>query len=203
MTTLKKIDILPAEILITHVCIHLSAKDIELLHQVNVEYRATIKDKEHGKILYHRHWALVTKNYGWSTCRYSLKDGKKEGVYRSWWSNGKVCEESTYKYNKLNGLRKQWTRDGLPSDECMFIDDVRNGYWNIWHRNGTRWIQGNQRNDKPHGPFKFWYEDGQPFKEGTYKDGNLDGTLKSWCRNGDLVESTYKDGVEIKIEQIC
>ena len=41
--------------------------------------------------------------------RYYTKDGKREGVYESYYLNGTVCETANYKNGKLEGLAKEWS----------------------------------------------------------------------------------------------
>ena len=41
--------------------------------------------------------------------RYYTKDGKREGVYESYYLNGIVCESAHYKNGKLDGLAKEWS----------------------------------------------------------------------------------------------
>ena len=40
-------------------------------------------------------------------------DGKKDGLHRRWYENGKLEEESNYINNSLTGLYKRWNEDGL------------------------------------------------------------------------------------------
>lgn len=41
--------------------------------------------------------------------RYYTKDGKREGVYESYYLNETVCETANYKNGKLEGLAKEWS----------------------------------------------------------------------------------------------
>ncbi len=158
-----KIDVLDIDLLVMHVCPHLSAQEIEVLHQVSVDFRAAIKDEDYGKELFAQHWNDISQIFGdGATKEYSLKDGKKEGQCKSWYSCHKLWIICNYKNGYLNGPYAEWYRTGEPWLECIYKDGKKDG------------------------PYKEWYQNGQPCGECTYKDGKPDGLYREWGETGQL-----------------
>jgi antitoxin component YwqK of YwqJK toxin-antitoxin module len=83
-----------------------------------------------------------------------------DGRYSSWYADGQVQAEETYKNGKLEGL------------------------FTTWYENGKMQVKGTYKNGKLEGLFTTWYENGQMQMEGTYKNGNLEGLFTLWDRNG-------------------
>jgi antitoxin component YwqK of YwqJK toxin-antitoxin module len=52
------------------------------------------------------------------------RDLYKDGLYRQWYSNGRLEIESTYKDRKLNGLHRQWTFSGQLWAELNYKDGI-------------------------------------------------------------------------------
>ncbi len=174
MTTQEiQVDVINIDILVKYVCPHLSAQEIERIHQVDKNFRAAIKDEDYGKELFRQHWEDVetTNPSSLYKLKYTLKDGKQEGQYKQWHANGQLWDERTYKDGNQEGQHKQW------------------------HANGQLWDERTYKDGKLDGLCKYWYETGQLQGECTYKDGKLDGLYKYWYANGQLGnECTYKDG---------
>jgi antitoxin component YwqK of YwqJK toxin-antitoxin module len=81
----------------------------------------------------------------------SLKDGKEDGLWTSWYENGQKSEEGTYKDGKEDGLWTSWYENGQKSEEGTYKDGKEDGLWTSW------------------------YENGQKRGEWTYKDGKKEG----------------------------
>ena len=65
---------------------------------------------------------------------YFINAGKKEGVYRSYHSDGQLWEEVNYIDGKKNGICKSYYSNGQLYEEVNYINDKENGiykrYWN-------------------------------------------------------------------------
>ncbi len=110
----------------------------------------------HGKIeLYNRKTKLIIyeKNY---------KEGKKEGIQKSWHENGQIWNEGNYKEGKKEGIQKNW------------------------YDNGQLCYEENYKEGELDGIQKEWYKNGQLEYERNYKEGELDGIQKEWYKNGQL-----------------
>ena len=94
-----------------------------------------------------------------------------------------------------DGPVKSYYENGTLLAEGTFKDDKRDGLFKLYHENGTLKYEATYKDDKRDGPFKSYYENGQLQHEETYKDGEWDGPVKSYYENGTLkYEATYKDG---------
>ncbi len=51
-----------------------------------------------------------------------IKDGKYDGVYRTWYENGQLYGETNYSNGKLNGIMKSWLEDGQLFLEDNYVD---------------------------------------------------------------------------------
>ncbi len=67
-----------------------------------------------------------------------LKDGKKEGVWKWWWSDGSIKRESTYVQDKKEGLTYYWHKNGLKAKEIMYRND-RNIDQRLWDEKGKEY----------------------------------------------------------------
>ncbi len=65
----------------------------------------------------------------------SYKDGKKDGVWITWYENGQKSDEGTWKDGERDGLRTGW------------------------YENGQKWYEGTYKDGKLIS-FKMWNEDG-------------------------------------------
>jgi len=66
-----------------------------------------------------------------------IKDGKMEGTWTWFYSNGEKKRESIYINNKKEGLTYYWHPNGIKAKEIMYRDD-RNIDQKLWDENGNR-----------------------------------------------------------------
>ena len=52
-------------------------------------------------------------------------NGKKEGIYKSYWNNGQLWEEVNYIDGKMNGIYKRYHYNGQLWEEVNYIDGLR------------------------------------------------------------------------------
>ena len=79
----------------------------------------------------------------------TLKDGKRDGKWTTWYENGKKWSERNYKDGELDGLRT------------------------YWYDNGQKESERNYKDGELDGLSTSWYDNGQKESERTYKDGEL------------------------------
>ena len=107
----------------------------------------------------------------------SLKDGKREGLWGSYYDEGQLSSKGNYK----NGY----------SD----------GPWFYYHSNGQLSSKGNYKNGYSDGPWFHYYSNGQLQIKGNYKDGKKEGPWVYYGFDGTVDEKrtgTYKNGVKVK-----
>jgi antitoxin component YwqK of YwqJK toxin-antitoxin module len=67
-----------------------------------------------------------------------LVDGKKHGVWTSYWPGGKKSEEGSYDRGKRTGVWRHWRPDGRLESEGTYRDDKPFGTWTTWDERGTK-----------------------------------------------------------------
>lgn len=66
----------------------------------------------------------------------TYRDGKANGTFRLWYTNGQLRQESTFADGKLEGLATEWTRVGDKRAEVMFKAGLKDGPTKIWQADG-------------------------------------------------------------------
>lgn len=92
---------------------------------------------------------------------YMMKDGKLEGLFKAWDTNGRLVEESEYRDNLLDGVQKNFYNNGNVKTEISYVAG------------------------KKHGTTKNWYQDGKQSSETEYKDNKVVGST-SFYPDGSL-----------------
>jgi antitoxin component YwqK of YwqJK toxin-antitoxin module len=79
------------------------------------------------------------ENYesGGKRFEYTLKAGKFEGKYTSWYPDGKVEVSTNYKDDKKNGKHIEYGKNGKPEFEATFVNDKMSGVVTLWYPDGT------------------------------------------------------------------
>ena len=96
----------------------------------------------------------------------TFKNGKPDGLWVFYYSNGQLEAKSHYKDGKIDGSHV------------------------MWHPNGQRWSERNWKNGVKDGPWMYWHENGQKESEKNFKTGKLvEGSAKYWNSKGEPVDS--------------
>jgi antitoxin component YwqK of YwqJK toxin-antitoxin module len=124
---------------------------------------------------------------------YNYKNGKLDGVQKTYYKNGKLFVESTYKNGKADGLKKLYYKDGQLWETQIYKEDVllgsnnqpRNGIYKRFYKNGQLAAEGLYKDGFPQGEFKNYYENG--VIEAFYSFVNKDEySLKTYTKNGHI-----------------
>ena len=91
----------------------------------------------------------------------NLKNGKPDGVIKSWYEDGKREMESNWIKGKLNGLQLGWHKNGQKATEGNLKDGKENGVQIAWHENGQKAIEENYKDGKKVSG-KYWNSKGNP-----------------------------------------
>ena len=155
-----------------------------LIDKDGLKYHPETKELYSGKVF---------KNYmgGGKEFEGSYKDGKKDGLWTTWFENGKKEFEKNYKDGKKD-LMTYWDKNDGKMYKGKFIGS---DFFVSSSLNGSYW------GTKPEKSFNFFYHFKIPFYfsdtfyHGTFKDGKLDGSLTSWYEHGQKeLLCTWKDG---------
>lgn len=92
------------------------------------------------------------------------KDG--ESIQR--YENGVIKMQGLIKNGLREGLWKSFYENGSPWSENTFKEGVKNGKTTTWYPNGTKRYEGFYTNDKPSGKWSYWDESGNLAQEKDY-----------------------------------
>ncbi len=140
-------------------------------------------------------------------------DFAKEGIYKAFFENGKIKEESEYKDDVLNGYRKLFREEGdlqieethkkglfhgtyksyYPNGQLEsqgeYLENVMTGLWKYYYDTGQIKEEVNFANNNENGPFKEYHPNGKIKTEGSYLNGDSEhGELKKYDENGELYQ---------------
>ena len=105
----------------------------------------------------------------------SIKDGKRIGLWVSYYSKGQLWDKGNY------------------------INGERDGPWISYWDNGQLFYKGNYVNGERHGPWVGYYDNGQLSYKGSHINGMHDGPWIFYNEYGGLLEisGTYKEGERV------
>lgn len=121
----------------------------------------------------------------------SYVDNKKEGVWKTYYNNGKLKSEITYKNNIANGFARFYYKNGNVSEEGNWVNNKWDGKYKYYYENGQISYDWNFVNGKREGVQKYYHENGQINYEGEWAGGMESGMLKEWNENGQLVAEKF------------
>jgi antitoxin component YwqK of YwqJK toxin-antitoxin module len=158
------------------------ALDVDVVKESELQERGSLGDKKFytpnsqtpytGRVM--NRWPSTGKVQK----EYKLKDGKKQGVEKTYYPSGGRKSSVNYKDGKKHGEEYSWGDKTGPGDFS-----------------GQKELKANYVDGKMHGLKTTWDMNGQKSKETNYKDGKLHGLKTTWDRNGEKIEeSNYKDG---------
>ena len=131
----------------------------------------------------------------------SYKADQGEGVWRGWYSNGKLVFEGNYRSHKKDGVWKVWYADGQLGFEGAYKSGKPDGAWKEWDKNGLLRRNDSCKMDVHLTGWKKWDEVGKPVASVLYRssDNSDEKTKKQtqsanrneawdwWLKNGDVV----------------
>jgi antitoxin component YwqK of YwqJK toxin-antitoxin module len=102
------------------------------------------------------------------------ENGKRQGAWKEYYSNGALMSEGIYK------------------------NSIRVGNWKYYHENGNLEQEGKYTSREiPDGDWKYYHENGQLYRIESYMDGELDGEYIEYNDSGKvLVKGQYTEGFE-------
>ncbi len=126
-------------------------------------------------------------------------------IERSYYPNGQLWWEGSFKDGKLHGKNRHWHENGRLSRETSFEEGLENGNGKQWNKEGE--LLGEYWMDHGTGVEKSWYENGQLERESSSIRGKLCGRFRCWCEDGKLVSKSYyimdKKVSKMKYEEAC
>jgi antitoxin component YwqK of YwqJK toxin-antitoxin module len=118
----------------------------------------------------------------WSEVRF--KHGVPDGLWRTWWENGKLKSEGGYRAGEMHGRWRTWFEDGAPQTEQLFVSGRPEGLWKHWYMNGELVTEGAYERGQKVGWWREWFGDGTLKAEGEFKAGVPTGTATVYFEDG-------------------
>jgi len=138
----------------------------------------------------------IKDNKGFPVEIYSLKDSVLHGVRILFFPNTKdTAVFETHKNGKFNGLYKSYFPNNKVKLSGQYVDDKMTGTWHKFDEAGALLEEVTFRDNQENGPFKEFYPSGKIRVSGKYKNGNTeDGPLFFYAENGKLIKKMYCSG---------
>ena len=103
----------------------------------------------------------------------SFKNGKRDGAWVFYWSNGQLESKGNFEHGKREGHWVFYWSSGELSYKGNYENGFREGAWVGYHVNGQLSWKGNYKNSQHEGFWVSYEENGTVQKRltGTFKDG--------------------------------
>lgn len=122
-------------------------------------------------------------------------NGKRTGVWKKFYDNGKIRYSGAFKEGKEIGVFKFYniTSSSIPVIIKNYANDTASV--KFYNELGRLKSAGKMIGKKRIGKWVYYFSNGKVFSEEEYKDGKLDGILKNYYPNGNVTQETsYKQG---------
>lgn len=129
---------------------------------------------------------------------YTVKAGTdvREGLSVSYHPNGKVAVEAPYKNGKLDGVFKSYFENGKTWQTIGYLEGVEEGFSITYFESGSKKIKEVYRGGILDGATEEFYENGNLRRKLPYVKGHIHGVGKVFDEVGTLVEEmTFDQGL--------
>jgi len=124
--------------------------------------------------------------------------GKKNGLYRQYYDNGKIQEESWFKDDVKNGTSKWNNKSGQRIAEYNYKAGNFDGMQMTFYENDSLQTTNKYLDNKLSGESKEYFRNGKVKISGKYINGLKEGVWTEYDELGKVVLVTrYKDGIEV------
>jgi len=114
--------------------------------------------------------------------------GGKQGLWKQWYTNGKLYTKGYYDNNKRTGLHLTWNYDGKLESRCYYNNNCKHGLYEEWH-GGSFFTKGYYENGKRYGSWITWYNNKNILCQGQYEQDEKHGSWEEYNSNGNLKET--------------
>ena len=121
--------------------------------------------------------------------------GVKNGVYRLYYDNGKIQEETYFVQNHKDGASRWFNKNGKAMVEYDYKLGLFEGPQKTFYDNDTLQILSNYSKNQLTGEYKEFYRNGKPKLTGKYVNGQKDGPWTEYDETGKAIKVTkFKAG---------
>lgn len=126
------------------------------------------------------------------------KNGDSTGIWKKWYANGILAEESSCHPKNKNGHITYFSSDGVISSEHDCTFGKHSGKAREYYPSGKPMIEGTYENGIQNGKWTIFRADGTTQKEEFWKNGIREGTWKWIDKEGNLLrESLFENGTGV------
>ena len=138
----------------------------------------------------------MSKKTGNKILQYKMSDGKKNGYYNEWFSDGSKSIEGYFINNDSTDKWTNWYENGQIKSEKSFKNDIRIGKWTDWFKNGQKKSERVFDENKLNGLFNLWSESGVLITNGSFKNDRKEGLWTNRSQNDGYIyeQVNYKFG---------
>ncbi len=120
----------------------------------------------------------------------------REGLSISYHPNGNVAVEAPYKNGKLDGVFRSYYENGKVWQTVGYLDGVEEGFSVTYYENGSKKIKETYKNGVLSGATEEYYESGKLRRKLPYLKGQIHGVGKVYDEAGSMVEEmTFEYGL--------
>ncbi len=118
-------------------------------------------------------WQYFNEEDGLLSAEEQYEQGVKVGVWKTYYPEGNVAEELTYRNDKMQGPCVQYFTDGSVKLKCNYADDKLDGLYVIYHLKGTVEVSGTFSRNMKNGAWVYLHENGELEKREEYENGRM------------------------------
>jgi len=122
--------------------------------------------------------------------------GKRQGVWKSYYADGSLREEVTYRQDRRDGPVVRWHPGRIKMEQGQYQNDQPHGRWTYWDATGFRYQQGAFAQGLREGEWTFWHRNGRTFRREQYRRGVQEGPFVEFHPDGVTVaqQGEMRDG---------
>ncbi|MBI4646574.1 MAG: toxin-antitoxin system YwqK family antitoxin [Bacteroidia bacterium] len=123
-------------------------------------------------------------------------DDKKEGIWITYYADGKIKSEITYVKGKPDGYARIYYQNGNLSEEGDWKGTKWVGNYKFYYENGSTQYEWSYNNTgKRTGEQKYYHDNGNLMITGEWIDGKENGVIKEYNEKGVLIaEKSFNNG---------
>jgi len=115
-----------------------------------------------------------------------FRNGRKDGLFVEYFSNGKMKNERRYVYGVKSGVNNEWFENGSRKSEGMYIDGKKEGALIEYYENTNRKYSAEYFKDQLNGKSQNFYSNGELKNSTDFVNGQKNGKYTEWHENGKL-----------------
>ncbi len=105
--------------------------------------------------------------------------GKKHGIYKKWFENGRLSFEAQFSQGKQHGLTQTWWRNGQLRSKSQYQEGMAHGVQLQWYKSGAKFKRQNLVKGQEQGLQQSWRENGKLYNNYEAKNGRIFGLKRA------------------------